>query len=162
LISVLAIGLGQNATELRRNMHYWFHKALSWRAILVFDSMDIYLIPPSTQGNLQAKEMQDALLEGLERHKCVLFLLTRNVGAFDEAVRFRIDMFPGFPSLTAKAQEQIWRNSFHEVTLGSHRSLRLSYHLDVGYLQNLLTRSLNVHQLRRGEFPFSPRDQTGY
>ncbi|TFY77818.1 hypothetical protein EWM64_g6195 [Hericium alpestre] len=109
--------LGVLAQELENALKKMFILAHRWGAIILVDEADVYL---------ERREMRDMGRNAY--YPGIVFLTTNRVGAFDPAMKSRIDVSIVFDRLTADARERLWISFLQKTDMAEDELQRFSRH----------------------------------
>ncbi|KAI1328578.1 P-loop containing nucleoside triphosphate hydrolase protein [Xylariaceae sp. FL0255] len=104
LLSLTCGDLGNDETEVEKELSKWFTLAERWGAVMLLDEADVYTEKRMTT-DLKRNSMVSVFLRCMDYYKGILFLTTNWVGTFDDA----------FVSRIHAEQERIWDNFFKKL-----------------------------------------------
>ncbi|KAI3318452.1 P-loop containing nucleoside triphosphate hydrolase protein [Xylariaceae sp. AK1471] len=108
LLPVTCGDIGENATDVEKNLEQIFTNSHRWGCVLLLDEAEVFLIKRNLQ-DLTRNAMVSVFLRALEFYSGILFLTTNRVGTIDEAFKSRIHISLYYPPHDWKTSKQIWQ-----------------------------------------------------
>ena len=93
-----------------------FRRAQQWNCVVLLDEADVFLAKREARDNDSKRNaLVSVFLRILEYYPGILILTTNRVGAFDEAVVSRIQLFLYYPPLDEEKTMLVWRVHVNRV-----------------------------------------------
>lgn len=89
LLPVTCGDIGENASDVEKNLEQIFTTSHRWGCVLLLDEAEVFLTKRNLQ-DLTRNAMVSIFLRALEFYSGILFLTTNRVGTIDEAFKSRI------------------------------------------------------------------------
>ena len=89
LLPVTCGDIGENASEVEKNLEHIFTNSHRWGCVLLLDEAEVFLAKRNNE-DLKRNAMVSVFLRMLEYYSGILFLTTNRVGTMDEAFKSRI------------------------------------------------------------------------
>lgn len=107
--------LGTNAKEFEQKLSVILTRIQQWKAILLFDEVDIFL--SHRNENLEKSAIVGIFLRILEYYKGILFFTTNKINVIDSAILSRVTIRITYPKLDEEARKNIWLNNLQNAGL---------------------------------------------
>ena len=119
LYPITCANIGLDPEEVEENLTgEWghFRRAQQWNCVILLDEADVFLAKRETRDNdAKRNSLVSVFLRTLEYYSGILILTTNRVGAFDEAVISRIQLFLYYPPLDKEKTLKVWRVHINRV-----------------------------------------------
>lgn len=126
--------IGDNATDVQRNLEQNFHLAHHWNCVLLLEYGSLLTLPilapfdtdihhseadvflaQRERTDLKRNALVSVFLRVLEYYRGILFLTTNRVGSFDEAFKSRIHLSLHYPPLDRQSTIKVWEMNLKEA-----------------------------------------------
>ncbi|KAI0020756.1 ATPase [Xylariomycetidae sp. FL0641] len=114
LLSLTCGDLGNQETQVERQLSKWFALAERWGAVMLLDEADVYT-EKRVITDLNRNSMVSVFLRCMEYYKGILFLTTNRVGTFDDAFVSRIHVVIHYKNLGESERQKIWQQFFDKL-----------------------------------------------
>lgn len=141
LYQVCAGELGTNAAELEYALDRVLRLGDRWGAIILIDEADVFMEQRTAQ-DLVRNSLVSVLLRKLEYSRCIIFMTTNHLKAFDPAITSRVHMTIPYQENGPNGRRQIWK-AFLDKAVTPKGSARVSDR----DLDNLVASKLNARQV---------------
>lgn len=111
--------LGNEASEVEKNLERALELSTNWGAVLLLDENDVFLERRSST-DIQRNQLVSIFLRLLEYYRGVLLMTTNRAADLDPAFESRIHLNLKYPNLQRKSRREIWRGflkDFQETEL---------------------------------------------
>lgn len=123
LLPITCGDLGQDPSDVERNLEKFFALGAKWRCVVLLDEADVFLARRVT-GDLHRNSLVSVFLRQMEYYPGVLILTTNRVGEFDEAFVSRIHMKLHFPHLDERSTMEVWDMNLRRLKTSSHIEIK--------------------------------------
>jgi SpoVK/Ycf46/Vps4 family AAA+-type ATPase len=119
LYPITCANIGLDPEEVEENLtgpKGHFRRAQQWNCVVLLDEADVFLAKRETRGSdAERNALVSVFLRTLEYYPGILILTTNRVGAFDEAVVSRIQLFLYYPPLDEEKTMKVWHVHINRV-----------------------------------------------
>ncbi|KAL4918407.1 P-loop containing nucleoside triphosphate hydrolase protein [Aspergillus aurantiobrunneus] len=109
LYRITCADLGTDIKEIERNLEAALSLGNVWECVVLFDEADVFL-EERTQQDLARNVLVSIFLRVLEYYTGILILTTNRIGAFDEAIKSRVNLTLHYPALDESSRRRVWSN----------------------------------------------------
>lgn len=124
LYPITCANIGLDPEEVEKNLigpDGHFRRAQLWNCVVLLDEADVFLAKRENRDtDTKRNALVSVFLRILEYYPGILILTTNRVGAFDEAVVSRIQLFLYYPPLDQEKTMKVWQVHINRLRMSEH------------------------------------------